>query len=97
MKGEEKRWKKSEFVLRVMGIISIDPGSLSSTAHPVLAHHPPLFQSLVGIAGFVRSFVRSFELVRAKTHGNSSVYGGKRRIVKCGQARPTDIGERMRE
>lgn len=58
MKGEEKRWKKSEFVLRVMGIISIDPGSLSSTAHPVLAHHPLLFQSLVGIAGFVRSFVR---------------------------------------
>ena len=49
------------------------------------------------LRSFVRSFVRSFELVRAKTHGNSSVYGGKRRIVKCGQARPTDIGERMRE
>lgn len=50
MKGEEEKRerKKSEFVLRVMGIISIDPGSLSSTAHPVLAHHPPLFQTSVG-------------------------------------------------
>lgn len=28
----------------------------------------------------VRSFVRSFELVRAKTHGNSSVHGGEARI-----------------
>lgn len=58
---------------------------------------PTTIPELGWVAGFVRSFVRSFELVRAKTHGNSSVYGGKRRIVKCGQARPTDIGGRMRE
>lgn len=43
--------------------------------------------------GWVAGFVRSFELATAKTHGNSSVYGGE----TGGIERSSDIEERMRE
>lgn len=90
VKGEgRKRWKKSEFVLRVMGIISIDPGSLS---YPPDSHPRPS-PTISRAAGWL---VGSFELVRAKTHGNSSVYG-ERRVAKCGWLNREISPRRMRE